>query len=97
MSQFEHLELPRTSIELPRRSKSGGFGSRRSDRGSHGRQLLEQVSVLTQRSKQKTSPFRLNPKLIFKIRLSPDGTLQESALSPLGLTLLAQEQYSGQF
>ena len=91
MSQFEHLELPRTSIELPRRSKSGGFGSRRSDRGSHGRQLLEQVSVLTQRSKQKTSPFRLNPKLIFKIRLSPDGTLQESALSPLGLTLLAQE------
>lgn len=92
MSQFEHLELPRTSIELPRRARGGGgFGSRRSDRGSHGRQLLNQISGLTQRSKQKTSPFRLNPKLIFKIKLSPDGTLQESALSPLGLTLLAQE------
>lgn len=92
MSQFEHLELPRTSIELPRRGRGGGgFGSRRSDRGSHGRQLLDQISGLTQRSKQKTSPFRLNPKLIFKIKLSPDGTLQESALSPLGLTLLAQE------
>ncbi|MFN5515635.1 MAG: S8 family peptidase [Cyanobacteriota bacterium] len=91
-SNFEHLELPRTSIELPRRGRGGGgFGSRRSDRGSHGRQLLDQISGLTQRSKQKTSPFRLNPKLIFKIKLSSDGTLQESALSPLGLTLLAQE------
>jgi hypothetical protein len=92
VSQFEHLELPRTSIELPRRSKGGGGGgSHRSDRGSHGRQLLDQISGLTQRSQQKTSPFRLNPKLIFKIKLSSDGTLQESALSPLGLTLLAQE------
>jgi Subtilase family len=92
VSQFEHLELPRTSIELPRRSRGGGGGgTRRSDRNSHGGQLLEQVSALTQRSKQKTSPFRLNPKLIFKIKLSSDGTLQESALSPLGLTLLAQE------
>lgn len=92
-SQFDHLELPRTDIELPRRSKTQGFGGRshRSDRGSHGRQLLDQISGLTQRSQQKTSPFRLNPKLIFKIKLSSDGTLQESALSPLGLTLLAQE------
>jgi hypothetical protein len=92
VSQFEHLELPRTSIELPRRARGGGgFGSRRRDRGSHGRQLLDQISGLTQRSQQKISPFCLNPKLIFKIKLSPDGTLQESALSPLGLTLLAQE------
>jgi hypothetical protein len=92
-SQFDHLELPRTDIELPRRSKTPGFGgkSHRSDRSSHGRQLLDQISGLTQRSQQKTSPFRLNPKLIFKIKLSSDGTLQESALSPLGLTLLAQE------
>jgi hypothetical protein len=58
VSQFEHLELPRTSIELPRRSKGGGGGrSHRSDRGSHGRQLLDQISGLTQRSKQKTSPY----------------------------------------
>jgi hypothetical protein len=90
-SQFEHLELPKTSIELPRRSKGGGFGSRRSDRSSHGRQLLEQVSILTENSKQRTSPFRLNPKLIFKIKLSRDSTLSENQLTPMGLTLLAQE------
>ncbi|EDX82883.1 peptidase families S8 and S53 domain protein [Synechococcus sp. PCC 7335] len=92
MSQFEHLELPKTSIELPRRSRGGGGGgTSRSDRSSHGQQLLTQISGLTQRSKQNTSQFHLNPKLIFKIKLSPDGSLQESALSPLGLTLLAQE------
>lgn len=41
-SQFEHLELPRTDIELPRRSKSSRFGGKspNRDRGSHGRQLL---------------------------------------------------------
>jgi hypothetical protein len=92
VSQFEHLELPRTSIELPKRNqRGGGYGSGRSDRNSHGRQLLDQISGLTQRSQQKDSPFRLNPKLIFKIKLSPDGTVQESTLSSLGLTLLAQE------
>jgi hypothetical protein len=92
MSQFEHLELPRTNIELPRRSKrGGGGGSRRDDRNSHGLRLLEQISLLSQRSKEKTSPFRLNPKLIFKIKLVPKSMLQESALSLLGLTLLAQE------
>lgn len=92
-SQFDHLELPRTSIELARRSKTPGFGGRanRSDRSSHGRQLLEHASVLTQRAKQNTSPFHLNPKLIFKIKLSVDGTIRENQLSPLGLSLLAQE------
>lgn len=93
MSQFEHLELPRTEIDKPRRSKNLGFGgtSRRDDRSSHGLQLLEQASGLTQRFKENTSPFHLNPKLIFKIKLSPDGSLQETHLSSLGLTLLAQE------
>ncbi len=92
MSEFEHLELPKTSIELPRRSGSGfGRGSTRNNRGSHGRKLLEQAGSLVQRPRREASPFRLNPKLIFKLRLSQDGYLAEEKLSPLGLTLLAQE------
>lgn len=92
MSEFEHLELPKTSIELPRRSGGGG-GNRgvRPNRGSHGRKLLEQAGSLVQRPRKEASPFRLNPKLIFKLRLSQDGYLAEDKLSPLGLTLLAQE------
>lgn len=91
-SQFEHLELPRTDIEQPRRKNTGGgFGSRRGDRGSHGRKLLEQASGLIHRPKRETSPFRLNPKLIFKVKLNPKSTIAEDELPRMGLTLLAQE------
>ena len=92
MSKFEHLELPKTNIELPRRSVNG-FGKRgsRSNRGSHGRKLLDQSGSLVQRPRRKTSPFRLNPKLIFKLQLSQNGYLSEDKLPPMGLTLLAQE------
>jgi len=92
VSEFEHLELPRTSIELPRRSGSG-FGGRgaRSNRGSHGRKLLEQAGSLVQRPRREISPFRLNPKLIFKLQLSPNSYLAEDKLPNLGLTLLSQE------
>ena len=101
MSQFEHLELPKTSIELPRRARGGGGGgASRRDRSSHGQQLITQISGLTQRALQKTSRFHLNPKLIFKIELSGDRELAgklssptqlEEKLSPFGVVLLAQE------
>jgi hypothetical protein len=91
-SQFEHLNLPKTDIELPRRKKSvGGGGAKRSDRSSHGRQLLDQLASISQRPKQKVSSFRLDPKLIFKIKLDPDKLFTEDNLNPIGLTLLSQE------
>lgn len=91
-SQFEHLDLPKTNIELPRRGKSrGGFGSRRSDRGNHGQKLLDQAYVLTQKPQRPQAPFGINPKLIFKIKLSQNCIFPENQLSPLGLTILAQE------
>lgn len=86
MSQFEHLELPKTNVELPRRSQGGGGGgSPRSDRPSHGQQLLTQVAGLTQRFEQKKSRFHLNPKLIFKMKLSPDRELAGKLSSPTKL------------
>ena len=93
MSEFEHLELPRkTDFALPRRSNPG-FGARssRSNRGSHGRKLQEQAGRLVQRSRRKTSPFRINPKLIFKLKLRQKGYLSEDNLSAMDFTLLAQE------
>lgn len=92
MSEFEHLELPKTDIELPRRSTGGGgYGTRRGNRGSHGRRLQEQAASIVQRPRRATSPFRLNPKLIFKLQLSQDGYLSEERLPSMGLTMLAQE------
>jgi hypothetical protein len=90
-SQFEHLDLPKTDIQLPRRKNPGGGGSKRSDRSSHGSQLLNQVAMLAQRPKQKVSSFRLDPKLIFKIKLSKDKAFPEDQLDPMGLKLLSHE------
>ena len=91
-SQFEHLPLPKTDIQFPKRKKPGfGGGSNRSDRSTHGKNLLNQVISLSQRPKQKASAFRLDPKLIFKIKLSKDALFSEDNLEIMGLTLLGQE------
>jgi hypothetical protein len=91
-SQFEHLNLPKTDIQLPRRKKpGGGGGTKRSDRSSHGHQLLTQLASISQRPRQKVSSFRLDPKLIFKIKLNPDKLFTEAEIRPIGLTFLAQE------
>jgi hypothetical protein len=69
VSQFEHLKLPRIiNIELPRRRYGGGGGEKRADSIEHGKRLLDQISGLTEPKKQKNNPFRLDPKLIFKIK-----------------------------
>jgi len=91
MSEFEHLELPRTTINLPKKSKQGfGFGAKR-DRSSHGQKLSGQVLGLLERPEKERSRFIINPKLIFKIKLAPRSTLPEASLTGIGLTLLAQE------
>ena len=92
MSEFDHLVLPKTDIELPRRGRPTGFGrTPRGSRGSHGQRLREQASQISQSPRREASPFRLNPKLIFKLQLRSGGYLAEENLSPMGLTLLAQE------
>lgn len=91
MSQFEHLKLPKINIELPTRSTGGGGGTKRFDSSIHGRQLLEQFSNLIQPIKQKESSFRLDPKLIFKIKVAKEHNLSEDELAKTGLTVLARE------
>ncbi|MEH1930039.1 S8 family peptidase [Nostoc sp.] len=91
-SQFEHLKLPRIiNIELPRRS-SGGFGvTKRTDVSEHGKQLLGQISSLIEPVKQKTSPFRLDPKLIFKIKVTEKYSFSDNLVTQTGLNVLARE------
>jgi len=94
-SQFEHLKLPRINIQLPRKPGGGGFGGKkRDDRDTHGQQLLSQISALTQSVKERQSSFRLDPKLIFKIKLAKGSNLSEDDLTKSGLTLLGREPAS---
>ncbi|AFY45244.1 S8 family peptidase [Nostoc sp. PCC 7107] len=89
-SQFEHLQLPRITIELPRRPGRPPHSIKR-DVSAHGKQLLGQISSLTQPVKEKISPFRLDPKLIFKIKVAKEGYLSEDDLTKTGLNFLARE------
>ncbi|MBD2151078.1 S8 family peptidase [Pseudanabaena sp. FACHB-1277] len=92
MSKFEHLKLPVTTINLPKRSKGGGSsGGTNRDRSSHGQKLSDQVLGLLKRPEKERSLFTINPKLIFKIKLAPKSILPEASLPGIGLTLLAQE------
>ncbi|MDJ1179070.1 S8 family peptidase [Roseofilum sp. BLCC_M91] len=90
MTNYEHLPLPKVEIELPRRPRRGGGGSnKRSDRSSHGSLLLTQVSSLSKDIEEKEH-LGINPKLIFKIKVRENDSL-ENHLPSLGLNLLAKE------
>jgi hypothetical protein len=91
MTNYEHLPLPKVENELPRRARGGGGGKeKRSDRSSHGSLLLTQASSLIETLEEKANPFGINPKLIFKIKVRKNDTL-ENHLPSLGLNLLAKE------
>lgn len=92
VSQFEHLKLPRIiNIELPRRRYGGGGGEKLADFIEHGKRLLDQISTLTEPVKEKTNPFRLDPKLIFKIKVAKEGSFSDDNLTKTGLDILARE------
>ncbi|EFA68761.1 S8 family peptidase [Cylindrospermopsis raciborskii] len=92
VSQFEHLKLPRIiNIELPRRSERGFGGGKRADYIEHGKSLLNQLSGLSESTKHKSNPFRLDPKLIFKIKLTKQGSFRDEDVTKTGLDILARE------
>lgn len=91
-SQFEHLPLPKITHQLPRRSPSaGGDGGKRDNRPEHGANVLGQIKKLEKAAIERKSSFRLDPKLIFKIKIADKFRLSEADLAKSGLTLLAQE------
>ncbi|MBW4466341.1 MAG: S8 family peptidase [Pegethrix bostrychoides GSE-TBD4-15B] len=92
-SDFDHLPLPKINIQLPRRAGGGGGDKKyRNNRNAHGTQILAQISSLTQAVKERKSSFRLDPKLIFKIKLAKEfDDLKEEDLIKSELTLLARE------
>ncbi|BDA73850.1 Peptidase S8 and S53, subtilisin, kexin, sedolisin [Calothrix sp. PCC 7716] len=91
-SHFEHLKLPRIiNIELPRRVTGGFGGTKRTNVNEHGKQLLDQISTLVDPVKQKTSPFRLDPKLIFKIKVAKKQSFPDDLVTQIGLNVLARE------
>lgn len=90
-NQFEHLALPKTDIQFTRRSPKGFSSGKRTNRSSHGGKLLNQVSGILNRPPKKYTPFGINPKLIFKIKLAEKYNLTDDQVTKSGLNLLAKE------
>jgi len=91
VSKFEHLKLPRINIELPRRSNPGLGGNKRHNISEHSKHLLGQISILTEPVKEKTNPFRFDPKLIFKLKMAKQGYISDDLVTLTGLNCLARE------
>lgn len=91
---LEHLELPQWQQALPKRKKPGGGKTpTRDDRNAHGQALLAQAEQIADRLqvRKKTAPQGINPKLIFKLQLHPQGYLDEEELGRMGLRMLAKD------
>lgn len=91
VSKFEHLKLPRINIELPRRSNPGFGGNKRTNITEQSKHLLGQISILTEPVKEKMNPFRLDPKLIFKLKVAKKGYISDDLVTLTGLNCLARE------
>lgn len=91
-NRFEHLSLNRIEAH-PRRPRRGGGGgnTNRTDRRTHGSQIIAQIDEIKKSVKNNSSTFSLDPKLIFKIRLSDKRDLLEDELGRSGLTILGKE------
>ena len=91
VSKFEHLKLPRINIELPRRSNPGVGWNKRPNITEHSKHLLGQIAILTEPVKEKNNPFRLDPKLIFKLKMAKQGYISDDLVTLTGLNCLARE------
>ena len=85
------MTLPRINIELPRRKLGGGGGNKRPNISEHSKHLLGQISILTEPVKEKTNPFRFDPKLIFKLKMAKQGYISDDLVTLTGLNCLARE------
>ncbi len=91
-NKFEHLPFNRIEGSLPRRSNGGGGGGeKRTDRISQGIQIISQIREIKKIVQEQHSKFSLDPKLIFKIRLSNDRNLTDDDLGKSGLSILERQ------
>ncbi len=92
---LEHFELQEWKQTLPRRRHGGGGLPRREDQNAHGRGLILQADRVADhlQERNRAAPQGINPKLIFKLQLHPQGNLEEEQLRQLDLRLLARDPH----
>lgn len=89
----EHLALPDYGQPLGRRRRPAPQTPTARNRQQHGRNLIHEVEVLVTslQEKRRDYPAGFNPANIFRIALSGQGDLDETALARMGLRLLSKD------
>lgn len=89
---FEHCVLHKLDIDLPRRKVQNRGGRPQRDRIEHGSKLREQLEAMTtELGQRRTQIPDVNPKLVFKLRLSQNGDVDDDTLNRAGLKVLARD------
>ncbi len=89
----EHLALPEYGQPLERRRRPAPQTPTARHRPAHGRKLIGEVEALVTslQEKRRDYPAGFNPANIFRVTLSGQGDLDETALARMGLLLLAKD------
>lgn len=90
---LDHLELPSWQQPFNRRKGGGGRAPTRPDRAEHGDRLAAEAEAISEAFAllQARPPAGIDPKLIFNIRLHPNGRIDDDELRLMGLHLVSRE------
>lgn len=91
MPNLPHLILPRAEYELPRR-KVGFGGTPARDHRAHGRALAKDLEEVLTRFRTRQRPVGIDPRLILRVQLNSQATIDEDAWERCGLVVLSVDE-----
>lgn len=95
MRDLEHLRLTVWQEPLRRRKHGGGRPPHRDAPLKHAQKLVDEAETLSQtlETRKARAPQGINPKLIFRLVLHPQGNLEDEAVEALGLRVLGKQPH----
>lgn len=89
---LDHLALPQVQAPLSRKLRGGGKTVSRDDRSAHASRLKTEAEAVIRAQGRRSRPVGASPSLIFRLKLHPEGELDEKTLERFGLRLIARDE-----
>ena len=90
--ELNHLALPQVQAPLRRKLRGGGKTVPRGNRAAHATRLKGEAENILRAQRRPSRQAGATPSLIFRLKLDPDGDLDEKTLEKFGLTLVARDE-----
>lgn len=90
--ELDHLALPLLQAPLRRKLRGGGKTVARGNPSEHAKRLKEEAENIIRAQRRSSRQAGATPSLIFRLKLNPDGELDEKTLEKFGLTLVARDE-----